>query len=437
MAELGNLALALGMLVFGSFNTISNEFMDKTQAAGSTCSETITCEPSNFWSYADLGFNATKWQGKTRLDFDHPFVQAEFMFFGEAMCMLAFLFTNFQAKRRNPSEAWTMVHGPKSLFCYMITATCDMTATSLMYAGLVLSSPSLFQMLRGAIIIFTALLSVFWLKKKLYGFHWTGVALVVIGVIVVGAKSLLGGGGASGSGVLLGVLLILLAQAVQAVQVVTQEKFIRKYDTPDLLLVGLEGIFGAIMLGILLLPMGYVQIEGYPIESVGDAFVQISNSPSDLPTGHENWRLPVGSALLVSIVGNIFSIAFFNVFGIKITTVMSGAHRMVLDSIRTCVIWIFSLLMAWEKWTPASFLQLAGFAVMLFGIALYNEIIKFPSVFTYPENDVRTVGDAETRANLVSLQNKDNIAAMGDGAVNQSPNLYVQQDDGKSRPAPA
>jgi len=147
----------------------------------------------------------------------------------------------------------------------------------------------------------------------------------------------------------------------------------------------LEGIFGASFLGLLLVPMYFVNIEGYPIENAIDAWVQITNSPSELPTGHDDWHLPVGNALVVSIVGNIISIAFFNVIGIKITTMLSGSHRMILDSMRTCVVWAASLVLGWEQF---SMLQLVGFVVMSLGIAMYNEIIRMPVLFAYPARDV-------------------------------------------------
>jgi len=131
--------------------------------------------------------------------------------------------------------------------------------------------------------------------------------------------------------------------------------------------------------------MYFVNIEGYPVENAIDAWVQITNSPSELPTGHDDWHLPVGNALVVSIVGNIISIAFFNVIGIKITTMLSASHRMILDSMRTCVVWAVSLVFGWEQF---SMLQLVGFVVMSLGIAMYNEIIRVPVLFAYPAREV-------------------------------------------------
>eukprot|EP00118_Oscarella_pearsei_P008722 m.46461 g.46461 ORF g.46461 m.46461 type:complete len:75 (+) comp33695_c0_seq24:518-742(+) len=41
-------------------------------------------------------------------------------------------------------------------------------------------------MLRGSIIVFTGLLSVIFLKRKLKCIHWTGISVVVVGLCCVG-----------------------------------------------------------------------------------------------------------------------------------------------------------------------------------------------------------------------------------------------------------
>lgn len=45
---------------------------------------------------------------------------------------------------------------------------------------------------------------------------------------------------------------------------------------------------------------------------------------------------------------------------------------MVLDSVRTLVIWAFSMLIGWQTFQG---LQLAGFVALLFGMCLYNDIL--------------------------------------------------------------
>lgn len=47
-------------------------------------------------------------------------------------------------------------------------------------------------------------------------------------------------------------------------------------------------------------------------------------------------------------IGIAFSIAFFNFAGISVTKEISATTRMILDSIRTIVIWAFSLQFKWQ-----------------------------------------------------------------------------------------
>merc|ERR1719284_1350262 len=129
------------------------------------------------------------------------------------------------------------------------------------------------------------------------------------------------------------------------------------YRTPALKAVGLEGTFGVLILGTLLVPMYFIHIGGYPIENAPDAMAQL----------RENW------VIAVSMSGNIFSIAFFNFFGISITKHMSASHRMVLDSVRAMLVWAISLALGWENF---HWLQLLGFAFLLLGIAIYNDVLK-------------------------------------------------------------
>ena len=52
--------------------------------------------------------------------------------------------------------------------------------------------------------------------------------------------------------------------------------------------------------------------------------------------------------MYVIFAGNILSIAFFNFAGISVTKELSATTRMVLDSIRTLVIWVVTLGLGWQ-----------------------------------------------------------------------------------------
>lgn len=67
-----------------------------------------------------------------------------------------------------------------------IPACCDITGTTLMNVGLLFTAASIYQMTRGALVLFVGLFSVIFLKKKLHLFHWFSLVIVVLGVALVG-----------------------------------------------------------------------------------------------------------------------------------------------------------------------------------------------------------------------------------------------------------
>lgn len=83
------------------------------------------------------------------------------------------------------------------------------------------------------------------------------------------------------------------------------------------------------------------------------------------------------ATLTLFILLNVFSIAFFNFLGVSITKHINASTRMVLDSLRTVVIWAFSLLVHWETFC---YVQVIGFAVVLLGTLIFNDLIKVPGI---------------------------------------------------------
>ena len=141
--------------------------------------------------------------------FNHPFFQAAGMFLGgkqnthnwplnsiELLCLLAFY--SIQAKKHCQDQPVEKTNFNPLIF--VLPACCDMTATSLMCMmflshlksnhradlGLTYTYASVFQMLRGSVIIFTGILSMIFLKKKLRVHHWSGMVSVLVGLAFVG-----------------------------------------------------------------------------------------------------------------------------------------------------------------------------------------------------------------------------------------------------------
>lgn len=314
------------------------------------------------------------------------------MFLGEALCLIAFLLLIWRAAAtKTPLDRAK----PFNRLLLAIPAAHDMCATSTMYVGLALTTASAFQMLRGSVVIFTALFSVIFLKRKQYLFHWIGVVLVALGCVCVGIAGLISTNAAQKDdypNMTVGNIIIIAAQIIVASQMVIEERLVSGFDIPALEVVGFEGLWGMILLSLALIAMFYIPkpevfcptVEGNcgaqcnkeHFEDPIDAFAQMGN----------NVIIPIAT------LGNVLSIAGFNFFGISVTKHLNAATRMVLDSVRTIVIWAVSVAVGWDVIhldDPGFWMQLAGFVILLLGTVVYNSILRIPYVW-YPAEEGAT-----------------------------------------------
>ena len=187
------------------------------------------------------------------------------------------------------------------------------------------------------------------------------------GNIMLG-KSAPDGNDHSGTEILLGDVLIVCAQVIVASQMVYEEKFITKYNVPALKAVGWEGTFGFLTLSTLLIPFYFIP--------VGDFFGKDSNPRHVLEDVWDGlYQLAHNSNLAGAFSLTVISIAFFNFAGISVTKEMSATTRMVLDSVRTLVIWGVSLAVQWQEF---HWLQLVGFIILVIGMCIYNDLLIVP-----------------------------------------------------------
>ena len=285
------------------------------------------------------------------------------MFLGEMLCFFAYKLIAVWHFGRGT----TAVTGkPFNPVVFLFPACCDMISSFLMNVSLTMTYASVFQMLRGAVVVFTGLLSVVFLKKRLFKRHWVGMTLVIIGLVLVGAASKIDGGdeGRDTMSQLTGNLLVVIAQIIVAVQMIYEEVVIKKYDVPSLKAVGWEGIWGSSLLGLLLIPFYFIpltisDVQPKRLENSIDALYQIHNS------------VP----LIISNVTLLLSIAIFNFSGISVTKMMSATTRMVLDCLRTLFIWVISLALKWDKFY---YLQLVGYLLLVCGTTIYYNLVFVP-----------------------------------------------------------
>jgi hypothetical protein len=262
---------------------------------------------------------------KQRKHFEQPVLQTLQMFIGEMCCWLVIgvysLHKHFKTHRSNapllqePSESDALLSGgddeetlgdddPLSsslvlphdgrqhLEGWRVTylafpACCDIAGTTLMNVGLLFVAASIYQMTRGALVLFVGLFSVLFLKRHLNLYKWLALVIVVLGVAVVGLAGVVEKDNKAVPSVLriwaetedgdhpvddpaavafrtiVGVLLIAAAQIFTATQFVLEESIMERYSLEPLKAVGWEGVWGFLVtvLGMVILHFAYGQTE--------------------------------------------------------------------------------------------------------------------------------------------------------------------------------
>ena len=91
----------------------------------------------------------------------------------------------------NPNVEEKIEFSTKTSWIMIPSALCDILGVSIMLLGLLRTSASSYQMLRGSVIIFTGINSRLFLKKKISWKKWGSIVIVSAGLIIVGLADLL------------------------------------------------------------------------------------------------------------------------------------------------------------------------------------------------------------------------------------------------------
>ena len=355
--------LVVGMIVFGSLNTIVRK------------AQMETCTSSSFPPSANV---AKDCDDPTQEPFNKPWIGNLFMFVGEAMLFGAVF---FEPRTIRPSESNNGLVLPA--YYLAIPASLDVIGSGLSGVSMLFISASVWQMLRGSMIIYTAILSVIFLKRRLDPQHIAGLLVAFLGLSLVGLSAYLDSAvpevflgtflfdriaDTESSLAVFGIVLTVLSQLCSAAQVVVEEAMLKSGTLSPSRVVAFEGLWGLIIMVIVLIVMQCVP---------GEDHGSYENSVDSLGKLENNFFLSF--LVLVYCV----SIALFNQCGMAVSKYLSSLHRTLIDSLRSIVVWGAQLFMFYGfdsktygvAWTRNSWLQLVGFVLLVTGTLIYNEVL--------------------------------------------------------------
>ena len=148
-----------------------------------------------------------------------------------------------------------------NVLLFAIPAFCDVCASTLMFFGLNFAAASVYQMMRGAIVFITAIMSVVFLKRKQYRHHWTSLTLIIVGISIVGVASVTMGkdddppkpDNAGGETKPIGIIFLIMSQLFAGTMFIVEEKLLSNYYLDPLKVVGWEGVNGFVIYVIMLI----------------------------------------------------------------------------------------------------------------------------------------------------------------------------------------
>lgn len=305
--------------------------------------------------------------------FTKPWFQVMVMFFGMSICIVL----DKPARKSSSAEAEPLIPSVDSPpptpegIPWIINGPClfDLVATGCGTTGLLYTSVSVYQMLRGAQLIFTAIFSIMFLGRRLSPLNTLGIFFCACGIVAVGLANIYGassGPGPDQSDVAFGVAVIILGQVMQAAQVVLEEHLLQNLAMSSVRVVAWEGLFGVAHCLVWVFPLIYFLPggDGGHLEDPIDAFYLLFHS------------IPIVAVVLLDMA----LMLAYNVCGMEVTNNLSAVARVIIETLRTLFVWICDLLLFYvisrrrlgEAWTEYSWIQACGFALTVTGTITYN-----------------------------------------------------------------
>lgn len=275
----------------------------------------------------------------------------------------------------------------RTFFLLVIPSCFDLFGTALSGVGLLFTTVSVYQLVRCSVIIFTAILKATVLGQKLSNYMWFGIFINTVSMVLVSSTSFIPGASPGGEQIdaqgnsrdpRIGIMFIVASCLVQGSQYVFEEKVMTVDNAPPLVVVGMEGLWGTILMPLVVFPWAFIlpgTDVGGCVENLWDSFIMTSNSTSI--------QLVLGAFCL--------TVWFYNMFCIYVTFLLNSIWHAILDNFRPVSVWATDLLLFYvftngafgEQWTKYSWIEFLGMVLLFIGTAVYDGSIRVPG-FEYP-----------------------------------------------------
>lgn len=338
--------------------------------------------------------------------FSRPFFGATVLFFGMTFTLIPYYFLRHNKPGVTKVDKMTFVN-------MILPSLMEFIGQTMFMFGVMNIPMSLSLTLKGARVVFSALLLVVFLKRKLFAFHWTAIALTLVGIVVSSLKEIIEPSSSKKNdttSVLIGIALVLGGEFIRSGRTVLEEKLMKKLKYDALLVVGLQGLY-ALVLSI-------------PALFVANAIQTSKGSLEDLTT---TWNQFTSSSIVLGIsLTTPITVPGLFISGAYVTKLMSAVHNALTTIITNSIVWMLGIIVFYidstrgEKLVPLSSVQLVGFFIVLFSSLMYDAIIRIPKIFFYPVDRAAASGAGSSEKSVLGITSDTDLASeetKADGAT--------------------
>lgn len=185
---------------------------------------------------------------------------------------------------------------------------------------------------------------------------------------IVGSESSQSGSEKGGWQAVVGLILLIAALVIQGFYLVFEESILKKYEISPMRWAGTAGHFAMIHMFNYIVIFSFVPCPDAWLCTIGGSFEDPYRAIRDL------WEK---KKILFWCLTMMLSIAFYNFASLSLIQRVSSVYRSLWDSARTISVWVFSVALGLENFSPSAFpFQLCGFLGLLLGNFVYNEIVE-------------------------------------------------------------
>lgn len=166
----------------------------------------------------------------------------------------------------------------KALTRIALSGFCDACAQILVIQGNAKIAISLLMILKASRAIFSAILQIVWLRRKLHNYQVWSLVLCTAGLGLASMASFLAKKQTS-SNLALGISFVLLAEAFRSVRIVYDERMMKTYKYEPCMIISLEAVYGTIISGSALIAVNFISGDDMgSIENFKNTVYMVDNS---------------------------------------------------------------------------------------------------------------------------------------------------------------